>query len=296
MKHQVFSGSGVAMVTPFCLDLSIDYPAFKNNIIRQIYNGSEAIIVGATTGEGSTLSLFEKKELFAFAVKICDGKVPVVASIALNDTKKAALLAKTAQAAGVDALLVTTPFYNKCSQSGIVSHFGAVASACDLPIIMYDIPARSGMQIDLATYEKLAQIEQIVGVKDCCENLDKITRIYQYYGHKISIYSGVDSLNLPIYACGGSGCISVTANLLPAAIQKVYKLFDEGKTKQALRMHCYLQKLNTVLFCQVNPIPIKYAMSKLGLCLPVYRLPLSPPDVDSASQIENALKAYGVIK
>jgi len=295
MRNQVFFGSGVAVVTPFSLDNSIDLSAFEQMVNRQIDNKTRAIIVGGTTGEGSSLTDDERCLLFTTASKLCKNKIPVIGGVCSNVTNTAVHQAKLAEKSGVDALLIPTPYFNRASQAGIIAHFRTICDHTDLPIILYDIPARTGMQISMNTYKALMDIPGIVGVKECSASLARVTELYKNCGHRFGIYSGDDSLNLPIYAVGGIGCISVTANILPSAVQKCYDLFVKNDRENALRMHLHLQKMNHILFCENNPSPVKYALSSMGMCKEVYRLPITKPGEINCERIDTMLSEYGLL-
>ncbi len=295
MRNQVFFGTGAAIATPFCLSGEVDYSAFEVLVDRQIKAGVKAIIVGGTTGEGSSLSPAEKLKLTEISKQKSAGKAAVIVGVAANSAKSAIKQCILAEKARADAVLVTTPYYNRCSQTGILRYFSEIIHHTKLPIIVYDVPSRTGMEIKAETYGTLLTQKQIVGIKECSGNLIKISNLIKEFGATVCVYSGDDSLNLPIYAVGGHGCISVSANILPRTVEACFDAFKKQHTNLALRYHWYLEKLSQVLFCENNPIPVKYALYKMGLIENTYRSPLTPPDDQKARQIDEALKAYGLL-
>ena len=296
MRNQVFFGTGVAIATPFCLSGEVDYDAFEFLADRQLEAGIKAIIVGGTTGEGSSLSPDEKSKLIEMVKHKAAGKASVIAGVAANNADSAVQQSISAEAAGADAVLITAPYYNRCSQTGILRYYSDICRQTNLPIIVYDVPSRTGMEIKIDAYRDLLGQKQIVGVKECSGNLTKISALIREFGEDVCIYSGDDSLNLPIYALGGHGCISVTANILPRAVDACFQAFSKQHTNLALRYHWYLEKMNQCMFCENNPIPIKYALYKMGLIKNMYRSPLTPPDNAAGDRIDETLKSYGLLK
>ena len=296
MRNHVFFGTGVAVATPFCLSGEVDYNAFEALVLRLLKANIKAIVVGGTTGEGSSLSFDEKNKLIKIAKQNASGKAAVIAGVSANIAESAIKQCILAEAAGADAVLVTTPYYNRCSQTGILRYFGDICAQTHLPIIVYDVPCRTGMEIKATTYGKLFSLKQIVGIKECSGNLVKTSALINEFGFDVCIYSGDDDLNLPIYAVGGHGCISVSANILPRAVAACYESYKNQHTNLAARYHWYLEKMNRAMFCENNPIPVKYALHKMGLIENIYRSPLTPPDKENAEQIECTLKEYGLIK
>lgn len=274
MKDIIFTGSGVAIVTPFNPDLSVNYDKLGELIEFQLQNKTDAIIICGTTGESSTLTDDEHKECIKYAVKKVAKRVPVIAGTGSNDTAYAIELSKHAEAAGADALLVVTPYYNKCSQNGLVKHFEAVANAVTLPIIVYNVPSRTALNIAPDTYVELSKIKNIVATKEACSNIGDIAKTASLCGDNLKIYSGNDQEIIPIMSLGGIGVISVLANIMPKETHDICELYLNGKIKESCQLQLKLLELMNNLFIEVNPIPIKAAMNLMGLDVGGYRLPL----------------------
>ena len=282
MKPCVFTGSAVAIVTPFCGD-GVDLEAFDRLIERQIQGGTDAIVVCGTTGEAATLSYNERMALIERCVRTVDRRVPVIAGSGTNSTASSIVLSKAAQSAGVDALLTVTPYYNKASQSGLVQHFSAIADAVDIPVILYNVPSRTGVGCTAQTYQALAKHPNIAGVKEASDDFDLIQ----------------DTLNLcplgstaAIMALGGKGVISVAANVVPREMHELTQLCLENRFLEAGTLQLKLHELIRALFCEVNPIPVKAAMELLGLCSGELRLPLCRISERHLEQLSSALKPF----
>ena len=295
MKPCVFTGSAVAIVTPFCSD-GIDFEAFDRLIERQIHSGTDAIVVCGTTGEAATLSYDERMALIERCVRAADHRVPVIAGSGTNSTASSIALSKAAQSAGVDALLTVTPYYNKASQSGLVRHFSAIADAVDLPVILYNVPSRTGVGCTAQTYQTLAGHPNIAGVKEASDDFDLIQDTLNLCPPDFTVWSGNDGSTAAIMALGGKGVISVAANIVPREMHKLTQLCLENRFQEAGALQLRLHELIRALFCEVNPIPAKAAMELLGLCGGDLRLPLCRISDRHLAQLSQALERFGVSK
>ena len=282
MKNEhksIFKGTCTALITPF-KNGEIDYTALKNIIEFQIKNGVDALLINGTTGESATLTEQEKHEIIAFSIKEVDGRVPLIAGTGSNDTKKAIELSQYATEIGADAVLVVTPYYNKASAQGLVGHYKAIADAIDVPLILYNVPSRTGVNIPINVYRELAEHPNIVGVKEANPSISDFSRLAMQCGDTMDLYSGNDDLIVPTLSLGGSGVISVLSNALPMQVGDICRLFFEGKIKEASALQLSLMPLIDAIFSEVNPIPIKALMSHLGYCAEEYRLPLCRMDFE----------------
>lgn len=293
-KTPIFRGAGTAVVTPF-KDGEIDYPAFSAIIERQIADGIDAIIVCGTTGEGSTLSDREHRDLLTYCLEVVAGRVCVIAGTGSNDTRYAVELTKFACAAGVDGVLVVTPYYNKTSQKGLVKHYNIVADAADKPLLIYSVPTRTGLTIAPETYLELSRHPNICGVKEANPDICQITRTRALCGDALLLYSGNDDQTLPLLALGGEGVISVLSNILPRETHEMCAKFfaDDIAGSRALQLH-YLD-LISALFCEVNPIPVKAAMKLLGYCSDEVRLPLCGMEPQNLERLKCAMTNVGLL-
>ncbi len=289
MKKTIFTGAGTALITPLN-EKGVDYEAFGKLINWQIEKGIDALIICGTTGEGSTLSDEEHKEVLRFALETAAGRVTMVAGTGSNDTAYAIKLGQHACELGYDALLVITPYYNKATQNGLVQHFTAIADAVTKPMIIYNVPSRTGVNVEPSTYLKLADHENIVAIKEANGNLSKIVETLALVGDKLDIYSGNDDQNVPIIAIGGKGAISVLSNPLPAETSRMCHLALEGKVKEAMALQKKYLPLANNLFCEVNPIPVKAVMAELGFCENYLRLPMTPLEECHREKLMNCLK------
>ncbi len=271
----VFIGSGVAIVTPFDKDGKVDFGCFKKNIEFQLKNKTDAIIVSGTTGEGSTLSVEERLELFSIAVKTVNKKIPVIVGTGSNSTYFSLNLAKQAEQFDIDAHLMVTPYYNKTSQDGLIKHYYYIADRTEKPIIIYNVPSRTGMNIKPETYQKLAQHDNIIAVKEADPDLAKLTKSIFLCEDKLHFYIGNDDLITAACALGCKGVISVVANILPEFTHELTMEGINGNIRKSREMQMEIFDLIEALFCDVNPIPVKFAMSRLGMCLERYRMPLT---------------------
>jgi len=286
--RSLFEGVGVAIITPF-KEGKIDYSAFKNLIKKNIYEGAKAIIVLGTTGESSTITEEERGMLIAYAKRVIAGRVKLIVGTGSNDFKKAYKNTLLAKELGVDGELVVTPYYNKTTQAGLIEYYTRLCEI-GLPIIMYNVPSRTGVTIEIDTIEKLIQNKMIYGLKESTADIQRIIHISTIYKDKVALYSGEDSLNYIFYTLGGNGAISVSANAYCQKVVKVYDLVKLGLYNDALTVSNSLAGINKALFCEVNPIPIKYLLHKLGLCENEVRMPLVPLSTNGEKLIEREMK------
>ncbi len=289
----IFQGSGVAIVTPF-QNGSIDFTAFTRLIELQIASGSDAIVCCATTGEAPTLTTDEKLAIIQFVVERVNGRMPVIASTGGNSTASVIEQSKSAEAIGVDGLLVVTPYYNKTTQDGLVAHYTAVADSVDIPIIVYNVPGRTGLNILPATMARMLKHENIVGTKEASGNIEQIVNLAALCPD-CDIYSGNDDHVLPVLSMGGRGVISTIANVMPSAMHALCEAFFKGDTARARAIQFEMIPLWKAAFCEVNPIPVKAMMGLMRLCEPDVRLPLVAPSRESMYLIEETLRAYRLI-
>lgn len=295
MKNTIFTGAGVAIVTPFNADGSINFDGFAENLEYQINNGTDAIIVCGTTGEASTMTDDEHIECIRFAVERTKGRLPVIAGTGSNDTRYAAELSKTAQDLGADGLLLVTPYYNKASQKGLVAHFGKIAECVDIPIILYNIPGRTGVSIDISTYKTLSEFKNIVAVKEASGNISYTSKLIDECGDRLDVYSGNDDIIVPMMSIGAKGVISVLSNIMPKETHDMTQLCLDGKYTEAAALQMkYLNLINS-LFIEVNPIPVKEAMNYMGMPSGECRLPLCTMTEANAEKLKAAMKNASLI-
>ena len=293
-KQTVFRGSAVAIVTPFCNNV-VDYDALGRLIDRQIESSTDAIVICGTTGESSTLTDEEHRECIRYCVERVAGRVPVIAGTGSNDTDYAIDLSRYACEVGSDALLLVTPYYNKATPKGLVKSFTAVADATDKPIILYNVPSRTGVNITLPVYKELAKHERIVAAKEASGNISAIAELIAECGDILDVYSGNDDQIVPILSLGGKGVISVLSNVVPRETHDICQLYFDGKTTEAAKLQLKLLKLANTLFCEVNPVPVKTAMGLLGLCGDEMRLPLCEMDDANREKLISVMKSYNLI-
>ena len=291
MKSLIFTGSAVAIVTPF-KDGAVDIPAFDRLVAWQLQQGTDAIVVCGTTGEAATLNLDERTALIERCVRTVDHRVPVIAGSGTNNTASSIALSRAAQHAGADALLTVTPYYNKASQSGLVRHFSAIADAVDIPIILYNVPSRTGVSCTAQTYQKLAVHPNITGVKEASDDFDLIQETLNRCPPDFTLWSGNDSSTTAMMALGGKGVISVAANIVPREMHELTQLCLENRFSEAGVLQRRLHELIRALFCEVNPIPVKAAMEVLDLCSGELRLPLCPISKHHLSQLTRAMEDW----
>lgn len=295
MKKTVFKGVATALITPF-RDGGIDYDAFGRLIDWQIESGINGLVVCGTTGEASTLSDDEHRDAIAYAVKRSAGRVPVIAGTGSNDTAYALDLTRCACEAGADAVLVVTPYYNKATQSGLVQMFTEIADKSAAPVILYNVPSRTGVNIAPATYRELADHPNIVAIKEANGDISKIVETMSYVHGKLDLYSGNDDQIVPLMALGGVGVISVLSNVLPAETVEMTRRFFAGDVAGAAQLQYKYHALIDALFCEVNPIPVKAAMSMLGWCEDSLRLPLTPMTDSARAKLRAAMLDLGLVK
>lgn len=292
-KNTLFTGSGVAIVTPF-RGQEIDFDAFGSIIDYQIENKTDAIIVCGTTGEASTMPDAEHMDAIRFTVERAAGRVPVIAGTGSNDTRHCVELSTDAKKVGADGLLLVTPYYNKTTQRGLIAHFKAVTDAVDLPIILYNIPGRTGMQIDIATLKELSKIDNVVAVKEASGNISYAAEVAAECPD-LDIYSGNDDMIVPIMSLGGKGVISVLANILPKETHELCDAYLTGNTTKACEMQLHYLKLIKALFMEVNPISVKTAMNLMGMNVGNLRLPLSEMEGANLEKLKSTMSQYGLL-
>lgn len=290
----MFKGSIVAIVTPF-KDGKFDKTSFKNLIEFQISNGTDAIVPVGCTGEAATLTHDEHKEVIDYTLEIVNGRVPVIAGTGSNSTAEALELTEYAKKAGCNGALIITPYYNKPVPDGLYRHYRTIAEHVDIPIILYNVPSRTGISILPETVAKLSEIKNIVGIKEASGSLDQVSKIISLCPENFVVLSGDDSLTLPIMAVGGRGVISVAANIMPAQVRQMVHSALSNNWQDARQMHIKLFNMFKALFIETNPIPVKgclYLMKKINLEL---RMPLTPPSETTMRSLENMLKQYGLL-
>ncbi|MBE7091897.1 MAG: 4-hydroxy-tetrahydrodipicolinate synthase [Clostridiales bacterium] len=292
-KSTIFTGSATALITPFTKD-GVDFEAFKRLIDFQIENGTDALVVCGTTGEPATMTYEERASVVKFAIDYINKRVPVIVGTGSNATHIAVSNSKVAYEAGADALLVVTPYYNKCTQEGLFRHFEAVCSATPLPVICYSVPGRTGVNITPETLERLATLETMTAIKEASGSMDQITDICARVKDKLDVYSGDDGLILPILSVGGKGVISVASNIVPNEVHNLCQNFFDGKINDATDMQLKLYPLVKALFCEVNPIPVKTAASLMGFGECNLRLPLCNMSDKNLEYLKNEIKKFGI--
>ena len=293
MKTPIFEGMASAIITPLN-EKGIDYELFAKLIEWQIAEGIDGLVVCGTTGEGSTLSDEEHKSAIEFMVKQVAGRVPVIAGTGSNDTAYAVELTKHACQIGVDGVLTVTPYYNKATQKGLIKSFTQIADASSVPVILYNVPSRTGVNIAPKTVLELSKHPNINAIKEASGDISQIAEIAHLCGDNINIYSGNDDQVVPIMSLGGKGCISVLSNLLPKETSEMCRLFREGDVKAAARLQLKYIPLINALFSEVNPIPVKAAMAKMGFCEDYLRLPLTPMEDATRENLYLQMKNAGI--
>ncbi len=296
MKNTVFTGAGVAIVTPMNKDGSVNYAKLRELIDFQIENGTDAIIICGTTGESSTLTDDEHVKCIQIAVEQTKKRVPVIAGTGSNDTRYAIELSKEAQGLGADALLLVSPYYNKTSQRGLVAHFTAIADSVDIPIVLYNIPPRTNVNIAIDTFVQLSKHKNIVAVKEAGGSISYVAEIIAACGENLDVYSGNDDQIVPIMSLGGKGVISVLSNIMPKETHMMTKLCLENNFHEAAKMQIELLKLINNLFIDVNPIPVKEAMNLMGMDVGECRLPLIKMEQKKIDALAESMKKAGLIK
>ena len=293
MKEIIFKGCGTAIITPFTEE-GVNFTEFERLINFQIDNGADSIIVCGTTGESSTMSLEEKKATIQFAIRVVNKRIPVIAGTGGNCTKSAIEMTKFAEEAGADAVLVVTPYYNKTTQAGLIAHYTAIANSTKLPIIMYNVPGRTGLNITPSTCLELSKIDNIVAIKEASGNLSQVAEIAALCRDNLHIYSGNDDQILPVLSLGGIGVISVLSNIVPEVVHKMTYSFFDGDIKEAINLQLDTVDLTSSLFCEVNPIPVKAAMNMVGFNVGTPRLPLIEMSEAGKERLRKSLTNFGV--
>ena len=295
MKKPIFRGAGVAIITPYT-ESGINFPELGRIIEDQLKNHTDAIIIAGTTGESATMTVEEHKEAIRFTVEQVKGRVPVIAGTGSNETRIAVEFTQFAGKVGADAALVVTPYYNKCTQNGLVAHYTRIADSADIPLVLYDVPSRTGVSIKAETYAKLARHPRIAAVKEANGDISAILRLRAACGDELVLYSGNDDLIVPILSLGGQGVISVLSNVAPQATHDICQLYFDGKVQESAKLQIEYADLIDALFCEVNPIPVKVAMRKMGWAAGPLRMPLSEMEPANEAKLEQALRAHGLIQ
>ena len=293
MKQTIFTGMATAMVTPMTPE-GVDYEALGRFVDFQLSQGIHALVAVGTTGESATLSPDERKEVIRFTIDRVAGRVPVIAGTGTNNTQHAIEYSVDAAKAGADALLVVTPYYNKATQNGLIAHFTAIADRVDKPIILYNVPSRTGCNLLPATVEKLAENPNIAAIKEASGNMSQVVELFARCGDKLDVYSGEDGLTVPILSMGGKGTISVLSNVVPKEAVAMTNAFFAGDVAEAARLQCRYLNLINLLFCEVNPIPAKAAVSAMGFGKEYIRLPLTPMEEGNRAKLLAEMRRLGV--
>ena len=293
MKTPVFKGMATAMVTPMTAT-GVDYDALARFIDFQLENGINALVAVGTTGESATLTPQERKEVIRFTVQRVDGRVPVIAGTGTNNTEHVLEFTRSACDDGADAVLVVTPYYNKATQGGLIKHYSMVADASQKPVIVYNVPSRTGCNLQADTVASLAEHPNIVGVKEASGDMSQVVAIAQKCGDKISIYSGEDGLVVPIMSMGGMGCISVLSNVVPKMAVEMTDKFFAGDVAGAAKLQCRMLPLVNALFSEVNPIPAKAAISAMGFGKEYLRMPLTPMEPETRANLYEQMRKLGI--
>lgn len=296
MKNTIFTGAGVAIVTPMYPDGSVNYTKLGELIDYQIENGTDAIIACGTTGESAVLSHEEHTKVIGQAVEAVAGRVPLVAGTGSNDTAYALELCREAKNLGADALLMVTPYYNKTSQAGLIRHYTYIADNIDLPIIVYNVPSRTGLDIKPQTYYEMSKHSNIVAIKEANGNISAAAQTFELCGDNVDVYSGNDDQIVPFLAFGAKGIISVQSNILPKETHDICEKFFNGDVKGSRELQLKYLKLTNALFSDVNPIPVKAAMNMMGFDVGECRMPLAPMEEGAREKLKLLLVEHGLVK
>ena len=291
----IFTGAGVALVTPMNADGSVNFEKMKELIEFQIANNTDALIICGTTGEATTISDEDQIECVRFAKEVAAGRVPVIAGAGSNDTAHCIELAQACEKAGADGVLLVTPYYNKATQKGLILHYTAVAESINIPIILYNVPGRTGCNIAPKTVAELAKVKNIVAVKEASGNLSQVAEIAALVGPDFDIYSGNDDQILPVLSLGGKGVISVLSNVAPKQTHDMVAKFFEGDIQGSIKLQLDAIELIGALFCEVNPIPVKTALNLMGYEVGACKLPLCDMEPKNLETLKTAMKNYGLI-
>ena len=291
----IFTGAGVALVTPMNADGSVNFEKMKELIEFQIANNTDALIICGTTGEATTISDEDQIECVRFAKEVAAGRVPVIAGAGSNDTAHCIELAQACEKAGADGVLLVTPYYNKATQKGLILHYTAIANSINIPIILYNVPGRTGCNLAPKTVAELAKVKNIVAVKEASGNLSQVAEIAALCGPDFDIYSGNDDLILPVLSLGGKGVISVLSNVAPKETHDMVAKFLDGDVQGAIKLQLGAIELISALFCEVNPIPVKTALNLMGYEVGACKLPLCDMESKNLETLKTAMKNYGLI-
>ena len=290
-KASVFTGAATALITPF-FDGKIDFLSLFSLIDKQISQKISAIVLCGTTGEAATLSERERESLICAGAERIDGRIPLIVGVGSNNTESSIKYTRFAASHGADALLVVTPYYNKGTKNGIIEHYKSIANETELPIIVYNVPSRTGVDLSISQLEALSDVKNIVAIKEASTDIEKAEKIVSTFGERYSLYSGNDSLILPYLAIGGKGVISVISNILPKETNEICSLFFNGDIEKSRELQYKLLRLINMMFEETNPAPVKFAAYLLGLCKNELRLPLSPIQKELSDKIEIELKNF----
>ena len=292
MKKILFKGAGTAIATPFTKDNLVNFDELRKFLEFQIAEGTDAIIVCGTTGESATMTEQERKDVIKFTVQVVNKRIPVIAGTGSNCTKSAIEMSEYAKQVGADGLLIVTPYYNKATQQGLISHYQAIASKVDLPIILYNVPSRTGVNIEPETCLELSKIPNIVGIKEASGNLSQVAKIASLCKDDLTIYSGNDDQVLPILSLGGLGVISVLSNIAPKEVHSMVWSFLQGNLKPAISSQLEMLPVIQSLFCEVNPIPVKAALNMIGFDFGIPRLPLTELSHKNTALVGEKVKVF----
>ncbi|MDR3238502.1 MAG: 4-hydroxy-tetrahydrodipicolinate synthase [Clostridiales bacterium] len=292
---EIFKGSGVAIVTPFHPNGAVHYDSLSKLIEFQLTNGTDAIIICGTTGEASTLTDDEQIEVIRFTVDAVRKRAPVIAGAGSNYTEHGIALCKRSQAAGADACMLVTPYYNKTTPKGLVEHYQKHAAAVDIPIIIYNVPSRTGLNITPKTAQSLSRIDTIAGIKEASGSIVQVAEIAELCGDRLALYAGNDDYILPVLSLGGKGVISVAANVIPRQVHDLCARFFANDLPGALHLQLGMLELVRGLFCEVNPIPVKAALNMMGYDAGGYRAPLTAMEPENEAKLRQAMCAYGLL-
>ncbi|MGN0523572.1 MAG: 4-hydroxy-tetrahydrodipicolinate synthase [Eubacterium sp.] len=296
MKEPVFTGSAVAIITPMNDDFSVNYDEFKKFIDWQIENGTDAIVICGTTGESSTLKTVHHLEAIKFCVDYVNGRVPVIAGAGSNNTECGLDLAVKACEYGVDALLLVTPYYNKCTQKGLIKHYTMYHEATNVPLILYNVPSRTGVNIEPETLKELSKLPRINGVKEASGNISQVMKIRALCGDELNIWSGNDDQIPPVMSCGGKGVISVLANICPQETHDMVQAYLDGDANKCTDMMAEYLELANAMFVEVNPIPVKAACNMMGWNAGPCKMPLCDMTDEHTEYVAGVMRKYGLIK
>ena len=296
MKKIIFKGCGTAIVTPFIDEEHVNFDEFRKMLEFQISEGIDSIIVCGTTGESSAMSLEERKQTIKFAIDVVNKRVPVIAGTGANCTKSAIEMTKYAESVGADGALIVTPYYNKTTQAGLIEHYKKIASSTLLPIILYNVPGRTGVNILPETCKELSKVENIVAIKEASGNISQVAEIADLCGKDLAIYSGNDDQIVPILSLGGLGVISVLSNIVPKETHEIVYEFMNNNISKSLELQLKYLKLIKALFCEVNPIPVKAGLNMIGFNAGTPRLPLVEMSENGKNKLNTQLLNLGLIK